>query len=245
VKKLLQLILILAVISPGVSLASQELTCRLESTNNHWIGPCGKYNGKHLSLNIHVAESITSGVWRSDTEPTEVWAGTMDYGKTVSRLVEIEHYDAGVVIARTTFGWFKVSDWSQSDDGIDFAMHTGMLVAPSKLDLLIVRRAGEILAHEKAWNRKDNRKCPQEASKWSIYCAMRKASVDVSGGSHHRRPALQVVRETIKQRSKSRRYKHLLMDYNNDKKTQIEDVHSVFTEAGEIIIHSLLFGENQ
>jgi hypothetical protein len=244
VKKLLYLILVLAAINPGNALASQKLTCKLDSTDNQWIGHCGKYNGKHLSLSIRVAESVASGVWRSDAEPTEVWAGTMDYGKTVTRPIEIEHYGAGVVFARTIFGWIKVSDWSQSEDRIKFTMHMGVLVAPSELDLLIVRRAGEILAHEDAWNRKDNRKCPQGAVKWSIYCAMLKASVDVSGASHHRRPALQIVRETIKERSKSRRYKHSLMDYNNDKRTQIEDVHSVFSEAGEIIIQSLLSGEN-
>ena len=245
-KTSLILLFLALAISPELALASKQLTCKLELTDDQWVGPCGKYNGKHLSINISESALVTSGRWRSDVEAIEVWVGTMiNDGKTATRSIEIEHYDTDVGIARTTFGWFKVSDWSQSEDRIEFEMNMGVLVAPSKLDLLIVRRAGEILAHEEAWNRKDNRKCPQGTAKWSIYCAMRQASVDVSGGSHHRRPALQVVRKIIEHRSKSRRYQHPLMDYNNDKRTRIEDVHSVFSEAGETITQSLLSGENR
>jgi hypothetical protein len=43
---------------------------------------------------------------------------------------------------------------------------------------------------EAAWNRSDNRECPTSATKWSIYCALEKATLDVTGGPHHRRPAL-------------------------------------------------------
>jgi hypothetical protein len=245
-KALLVLVSLSLFISPDFALASKQLSCKLDLTDGQWAGPCGKFNGKNLSINIREGARVTSGRWRSDVEATEVWVGTMmNDGQTATRSIEIEHYQTEVVFARTTFGWVQVSDWSQSEDRIEFEIHMDVPVAPSKLDLLIVRRAGEILADEEAWNRKDNRKCPKGAAKWSIYCAMRRASVDVTGGSHHRRPALQEVRKIIQERSKSRRYRHPLMDYNNDKRTRIEDVHSVFTEAGETIIQSLLSGKNQ
>lgn len=244
-KTFLFLIFLLATFGPEYALASKQLTCKLGFADNHWVGPCGKYNGQRLSLDIRVSESISSGDWRSDMEPGEVWAGMMDYGESVTRPVEIEHYENGVVFARSMFGWLKITGWSQSRDAIELEMHTGVRVAPSKLDYRIVQRAGDILASADAWNREDNRNCPQGAAKWSIYCAIIKASIEVSGGWHHRRPALEVIRKIVQGRSESRRYKHPLMEYNNDKRTRIEDVHSLFNEARETISQSLLSGDSQ
>jgi hypothetical protein len=94
-----------------------------------------------------------------------------------------------------------------------------------------VKRAAAILSSTSAWNRSDNRKCPKGATKWSIYCSMEQATIDVSGAFSHRRPALEVVREIVDQRSVGRNYSHRLMDYNNDPLTRLEDVQSLFAEA--------------
>jgi hypothetical protein len=238
-KTLLILFFLLAAISPDLALASKQLACKLEPTEDSWDGSCGKLNGRRLYLSINEGESITSGIWRSGREPVEVWSGDMKHGERLVPPVEIERYQTGVIFARTTFGWFQVSDWSHSKDVLKFIIHAEVEVAPSKLDFLIVRRADEILVSENVWNREDNRKCSKEATIWSIYCALRLASVEVSGGSHHRRPALQVVRKIVLGRAKNRGYRHSLMDYNNDESTHIEDVHSLFKEAKGKIWQSL------
>ena len=72
---------------------------------------------------------------------------------------------------------------------------------PNALDQKIVRKAAAILSTEAAWNRADNRECPISATKWSIYCALEKATFEVTGGFHHRRPALEVVREIVDERA--------------------------------------------
>jgi hypothetical protein len=53
----------------------------------------------------------------------------------------------------------------------------------------------------------------------------------VTSGFHHRRPALEVVREIVDERAATRNYHHRLMDYNNDPKTHLDDVKSLFKEA--------------
>jgi hypothetical protein len=53
----------------------------------------------------------------------------------------------------------------------------------------------------------------------------------VTGGFHHRRPALELVRQIVDERSEGRNYHHRLMDYNNDPSTRLEDVQSLFAEA--------------
>ena len=87
------------------------------------------------------------------------------------------------------------------------------------------------------WNRADNRRCAPDATKWSIYCAGVQAVEEVTGGTggghgiDHRRPALEVIRGVVEDRSKGRRYHHDLMDYNNDPTTNFADMQSVFSEA--------------
>ena len=52
-----------------------------------------------------------------------------------------------------------------------------------------------------------------------------------SGGFHHRRPALQIVRRLVDARSVGRDYRHRLRDYNNDPRTSLADIQALFDEA--------------
>jgi hypothetical protein len=60
---------------------------------------------------------------------------------------------------------------------------------------------------------------------------MEKATIEVSGAFHHRRPALEVVRRIVDERTRGRPYEHRLMDYNNDPTTRLSDVRSLFEQA--------------
>jgi hypothetical protein len=81
------------------------------------------------------------------------------------------------------------------------------------------------------WNRADDRTCPAAATTWSIYCAVERAMIEVTGGFNHRRPAGQLVRQIVDERSANRNYSDRMMDYNNDPRTVMADVQSVFGEA--------------
>ena len=58
-----------------------------------------------------------------------------------------------------------------------------------------------------------------------------RVTIEVTGGFHHRRPAMELVRQIIEERTAGRRYHHRLMDYNNDPSTSLADVHAIFAEA--------------
>lgn len=54
---------------------------------------------------------------------------------------------------------------------------------------------------------------------------------EVTGGTgllNHRRPALEVIRKVIDDRTKGRNYDHRLMDYNDDPTTTLADVKTSF-----------------
>ena len=145
--------------------------------------------------------------------------------------VEIELYAGGSGVMRTYAGWYPVSGAVSGDTALTFRMDADHEAPANSLDREILQHANAILASDAEWNRADNRKCPSTATTWSIYCAEERASVEVTGGFHHRRPALEVVRQIVDKRSEAKKYHHRLMEYNNDPATRIEDVRSLFAEA--------------
>ena len=79
----------------------------------------------------------------------------------------------------------------------------------------ILNRAAKLLSDESYWNRADTRECPPNASKLSLYCALRHATEEVMGASSHRTAAMEEVRLVIEEKV-GEKYDHRLMGYNND-----------------------------
>lgn len=105
----------------------------------------------------------------------------------------------------------------------------------SKTDLQIVARAGEILDSPAKWNRADNRKCPKDAKTVSLYCALKQATLEVTGGFEHRGAAMQEARFAIDEVAAKRGYEHRLMNYNNDPTTTFDDIHKILKRTRERI----------
>jgi hypothetical protein len=99
----------------------------------------------------------------------------------------------------------------------------------TKADLQIVERAKEILSSPDKWNRADTRECPTTATRFSIYCALEKATDEVSGNFQHRGAAMQEARFVIDDTApNAKKYSHRLMDYNNDPTTTFADLQNFF-----------------
>ena len=96
-------------------------------------------------------------------------------------------------------------------------------------DVKIVQRAREILNSSSKWNRADTRVCPADAKTFSLYCALEKATTEVSGKFQHRGAAMQQARFVIDEIAPNRKnYEHRLMGYNNDPTTTFADVQRFF-----------------
>jgi len=99
----------------------------------------------------------------------------------------------------------------------------------TKDDVRIAQLAKQILNSPEKWNRADNRVCPAEAKTFSLYCALEKATDEVSGNFKHRGAAMQETRFVIEEVYPDwKKYNHRLMDYNNDPKTTFADIQKVF-----------------
>jgi hypothetical protein len=97
----------------------------------------------------------------------------------------------------------------------------------TQADVQIVQRAQKILDSPAKWNRSDTRNCPAEAKTFSLYCALEKATIEVTGNFQHRGAAMQESRFVIDEMAPNRNYHHRLMDYNNDPTTTFADLQKV------------------
>jgi hypothetical protein len=99
----------------------------------------------------------------------------------------------------------------------------------TKDDVRIVQRAKQILNSPEKWNRADNRICPAQAKTLNLYCALEKATDEVSSNFKHRGAAMQEARFVIEDAAPDwKKYDHRLMGYNNDPKTTFADIQKVF-----------------
>jgi hypothetical protein len=274
--------------APQRATANTRVDCTMDVSEEHRGGSCGLLWDELPIFTLTRAKGITSGSWRRDAGPTEVWAGKMadaespvnyesrhgvelvSHRKSSDQLidfnndssttfddvrayfraledrvlhagaadldrasedVEIEIYAGGTGVIRTYNGWFPVTAFSAKGSTLRFQIDTLKEIPAGALDREILERAVKIIASDSVWNRADNRKCPAAATTWSIYCAVEKAEIELTGGFHHRRPAGELVREIVDERAKSRNYSHRMMDYNNDPTTTLADVRRLFAEA--------------
>jgi hypothetical protein len=102
-------------------------------------------------------------------------------------------------------------------------------------DVRILTRVNEILRDESVWNRQDDRQCADDNTRgrWSLFCALEQACIDVLGQYDHRRVALQEVRFAVEDATRGRQFEHRLMDFNNLPETQFRDVKRVLQVAAE------------
>jgi hypothetical protein len=207
----------------------------LQGVDQSWKGVCGPVfsNKEPTTLTARKVESLPGGAGRGDAAPSLMLVAKLT-GRPETSDLELEFYGKDGVI-RSQVGWRLVSVNSESATTLQFRV-ADTEPEPTDLDRRIVERAAEILATEAVWDRADDRNCAPDDKTWSLYCALHRASLELTGGFHHRRPCFQMVRQILyervaEERKKGRKYLHILMDYNNDPAMRLADVRSVFAEA--------------
>jgi hypothetical protein len=110
----------------------------------------------------------------------------------------------------------------------------GFEVPVDDKDSQILAKAREILSGPSVWNRHDDRVCGDSRAKqsWSLYCALYRASLDVTGVFLPGRPVMQEMRVAmVEVADPSLRFQRGLLDFNNLESTTYADVVKVFDLA--------------
>lgn len=109
------------------------------------------------------------------------------------------------------------------------------------IDLKIIERADEILSDASKWHKNDDRICEDDIghNRFSLFCSLYKASIDIAGSYEHRRAAMQIVRFIIETHEKGRVKEHRLMDWNNHPDTTFSEVKKVLSESIQVVKKAL------
>jgi hypothetical protein len=190
------------------------------------------FDGSNTKVSCNAPPRRVNAMLRK-VEQADDWLGTMEgrQPEDPTRFGVIEGHNGALGIAKTPFGWFALQNIEVDGDTLNLVIAANKQLPPTKDDIRIIQRALELVSDVKVWNKDDDRSCPPNPQKWSVFCALIQATQEVSGGVHYRQPALQAVREVLNQVGANRVKKHRLMDYNNHPDTTLEDIHNLLLMA--------------
>ncbi len=137
----------------------------------------------------------------------------------------------GKGVAKLPYGWFALQSMTINGGAMTLTVAAEKTLPPTQDDARIIQRALALLPDDSAWNKADNRQCPAAQPKLSVFCALIRATEEISGGYHYRQPAMQAVREVVNEVGGSRVGKHRLMDYNNHPDTTLAEIHGLLRAA--------------
>ena len=165
------------------------------------------------------------------------WIGNMEPRKPEDpTLFEVDMDSSGnSTVGKLPFGWFYATSYSVQDKTVTMIFNADHQVAPTAEDSEIIDVAIATLSDERVWNKQDNRQCPDDAKKWSLFCALIKGCKDVTGQIHYRQPAMQAAREIVNVVGAKRVSKHRLMNWNNHPDTTLAEVRDLLNQAKDVV----------
>jgi hypothetical protein len=155
--------------------------------------------------------------------------GTLAYpnGRTTGIDYEIvRHRGTEDIYMKTSLGYFLWEYVSIQNDRLDFAIYWWYRPPATEVDLEILETAKTLLADSTHWHKSDDRDCADdiESDRWSLFCALKHASMEKTGEYNHHNTAMQTVRFAIDEVVPDRGFEHPLMDFNNAPSTGHPDV---------------------
>ncbi len=130
---------------------------------------------------------------------------------------------------------------------ISFQVDDDPEVPVTEKDLRIIAVAQKMLSEEKYWNNEDDRNCDDDLANksFSIYCALRIASLEVEEKYNHRNAVLQKLRHLIGERFPNKKWNHRLMDFNNMAEVTFTDIQEMLAKMETEIIQELKDRKNE
>jgi hypothetical protein len=236
--------LIVSLLAWPVSAQNNRVTCTLQRDGAEYKGTCEipcavnalaiNFDGQRPGFSCSAPPRRVKAMLRAQ-DRFDDWLGTME-GKepedpTRFSVIRAKVGNSGV--AKLPYGWFALTDQKLENERLTLVVDADRQLPPTDNDIRILQQATALLASPEVWNRKDNRECPPNQMRLSMFCALIQATTEISGGVHYRQPALQAVREVLNDVGKSRTKLHRLMDYNNHPDTTLDDIHNLLRIAQE------------
>jgi hypothetical protein len=228
------------------TLPDNYLVFALDILDDRLEGGCEHLEGFVVTLNVP-EEFIKNGFDYDELLAlvrNQETVGTLTYpnGKTTPIRYEIvDHRGTDDVYMKTTLGYFLWESVEIKNDELLFVIYWWYCPPARKVDLEIIEMTMQLLADSGNWRKGDDRKCGNdlESDKWSLFCALKYASMEKTGEYNHHNTAMQTVRFVIDDMMPDHGFAHTLMDYNNAPSVTHRDLLMVLDLAGARIKREL------
>jgi len=202
--------LILVSFIPIVTANAQKLRCKLFFHDSIYVGGMKpdwfhKITLKPITSDFTKVKGAT-GIFYSDK-----------FGNAQFSIVKNKLNTPDSLMVRATFGWHPVNYIEIKKNILVFEWDWSFRPNLEQADMEILNKANDILKSENDWDNNDDRNCKEDLAnkKYSLYCAIYKATMDVTSDFNHRGAALEIVRKMIREENSNKHYQHDLMDFNN------------------------------
>lgn len=170
--------------------------------------------------------------------------GTLTYPnnkKTEIKYEVVNHRGVEDIYMKTTLGYFLWEMLDIRDTEVSFAIYWWYCPPARKVDLEALEMCEQLLADSSNWHKMDDRKCEDDIdnNKWSLFCAIKYASIQKMGEYNHHNTAMQALRFAIDELIPDHGFEHTLMDFNNAPSTTHHDILLVIDKAKKSIEEEL------
>jgi hypothetical protein len=163
-------------------------------------------------------------------------------GKTTEIKYSIIPYgDSKTIFMKTSNGWYPWEKMRVENDRLIFSYDYWYCPPARKMDLDILNLAWEYLKNSENWHQEDDRHCDdaRENRRWSLFCALKMASIEIMKEYNHRNAAIQTVRFVIDDLYPDHGFVHTLKDFNNASNTTHDDILNVINLAKKRITEEI------
>ncbi len=170
--------------------------------------------------------------------------GTLTYPNNKTTEIKYEvvnHRGVEDIYMKTTLGYFLWEMLDIRDNELSFAINWWYCPPARKVDLEALEMTEQLLADSINWHKMDDRKCEDDIdnNKWSLFCAIKYASIQKMGEYNHHNTAMQALRFAIDELIPNHGFEHTLMDFNNSPSTTHHDILIVIDKAKKSIKEEL------
>jgi hypothetical protein len=164
--------------------------------------------------------------------------GTLTYPDSHTTAIAYEmvrHRGPEEIYMKSTLGYFLWERVSVTDDTLHMAIYWWYCPPATPADTSALEMAARLLADPDDWRGEDDRDCADDSvsGRWSLFCALKHASLETMGEYNHHNRAMQTVRFVIAELVPNHGFAHTLMDYNNATTTKHADILRVLELARE------------
>lgn len=190
-------------------------TCKLLLEDRILSGNCENSNFTYFEMNVDLEELDSTRLF--DLLPSNGFLRINNGPNDDVKYALTKRAGFSQILFKSRSGWFTMDKLLISKNGLTFYIDHDPDVLVAESDLRIIRKTKDMLKDRDSWHKNDDRDCEDDIqnNSFSLFCALKSASIEIEGDYNHRNAIMQKIRHTIVKLFPNKKWEHRLRDFNN------------------------------